>query len=147
VSEPGITMTRVFDAPRERVWREWTEPEAFADWFGGTESEVPLDTVAMDVRPGGEWRLTMYFGAERREIRWRGDYREVVAPERLVFTVTDQPDGDAYELVTVVLVDLGDGRTEMQFEQRGGGLTPEEYERAGQGWGAFFDRVDARLAA
>ncbi len=147
MSEPGITMTRVFDAPRERVWREWTEPEAFADWFGGTESDVPLDTVAMDVRPGGEWRLTMYFGAERREIRWRGDYREVVAPERLVFTVTDQPDGDAYELVTVVLVDLGDGRTEMQFEQRGGGLTPEEYERAGQGWGAFFDRVDARLAA
>jgi uncharacterized protein YndB with AHSA1/START domain len=147
VSEPGITMTRVFGAPRERVWREWTEPEAFADWFGGTESEVPLDTVAMDVRPGGEWRLTMYFGAERREIRWRGDYREVVAPERLVFTVTDQPDGAAYELVTVVLVDLGDGRTEMQFEQRGGGLTPEEYERAGQGWGAFFDRVDARLAA
>jgi uncharacterized protein YndB with AHSA1/START domain len=147
VSEPGITMTRVFDAPRERVWLEWTEPEAFADWFGGTESDVPLDTVAMDVRPGGEWRLTMYFGAERREIRWRGDYREVVAPERLVFTVTDQPDSDAYELVTVVLVDLGDGRTEMQFEQRGGGLTPEEYERAGQGWGAFFDRVDARLAA
>jgi uncharacterized protein YndB with AHSA1/START domain len=147
VSEPGITMTRVFDAPRERVWREWTEPEAFADWFGGTESDVPLDTVAMDVRPGGEWRLTMYFGAERREIRWRGDYREVLAPERLVFTVTDQPDSDAYELVTVVLVDLGDGRTEMQFEQRGGGLTPEEYERAGQGWGAFFDRVDARLAA
>lgn len=140
-------MTRVFDAPRERVWLEWTEPEAFADWFGGTESDVPLDTVAMDVRPGGEWRLTMYFGAERREIRWRGDYREVVAPERLVFTVTDQPDSDAYELVTVVLVDLGDGRTEMQFEQRGGGLTPEEYERAGQGWGAFFDRVDARLAA
>lgn len=147
MSEPGITMTRVFDAPRERVWLEWTEPEAFADWFGGTESDVPLDTVAMDVRPGGEWRLTMYFGAERREIRWRGDYREVVAPERLVFTVTDQPDSDAYELVTVVLVDLGDGRTEMQFEQRGGGLTPEEYERAGQGWGAFFDRVDARLAA
>jgi uncharacterized protein YndB with AHSA1/START domain len=147
VSEPGITMTRVFDAPRERVWLEWTEPEAFADWFGGTESDVPLDTVAMDVRPGGEWRLTMYFGAERREIRWRGDYREVVAPERLVFTVTDQPDSDAYELVTVVLVDLGDGRTEMQFEQRGGGLTPDEYERAGQGWGAFFDRVDARLAA
>jgi uncharacterized protein YndB with AHSA1/START domain len=37
----GIRVTRVFDAPRELVWREWTEPEAFADWFGGPEYEVP----------------------------------------------------------------------------------------------------------
>src|SRR4051794_41917516 len=49
----GLTMTRVLSAPRERVWREWTEPEAFADWFGGPEAEIPLDTGAMDVRPGG----------------------------------------------------------------------------------------------
>jgi uncharacterized protein YndB with AHSA1/START domain len=34
----GITITRVFDAPRERVWQEWTEPERFADWFGGPEA-------------------------------------------------------------------------------------------------------------
>jgi uncharacterized protein YndB with AHSA1/START domain len=147
MDEPGIDITRVFDAPRERVWREWTEAEAFADWFGGTEAHVPLDTVAMDVRPGGEWRLTMQFGPERHEIRWRGEYREVVEPERLVFTVTDRPDDDAREVVIVDLVDLGDGRTEMRFQQRGGGLAPEEYERAGSGWGVFFDRVDARLAA
>src|SRR5213592_4495854 len=87
----GITITRVFDAPRERVWREWTEPERFADWFGGPESEVPLSTVSMEVRPGGEWRLTMFAGEERREIRWKGEYREVVEPERLVFTLSDQP--------------------------------------------------------
>ena len=37
-----LTITRVFDAPRERVWKEWTEPERFADWFGGAECEVPL---------------------------------------------------------------------------------------------------------
>ena len=54
-SRPGADHdpSRVFDAPRERVWREWTEPERFADWFGGAESEIPLDTVSMDVRPGG----------------------------------------------------------------------------------------------
>ena len=50
--EPGIAITRVFDAPRERVWQEWTEPERFADWFGGAEAEVPLSTISMDVRPG-----------------------------------------------------------------------------------------------
>jgi uncharacterized protein YndB with AHSA1/START domain len=141
----GITITRVFDSPRERVWREWTEPERFADWFGGSESEVPLASVSMDVRPGGSWRLTMFAGPGRREISWKGEYREVVAPERLVFTVSDQPGEDAYELVTVVLTDLGGGRTEMRFEQRGG-LPPEVYERAGQGWSGFFDRIAERLS-
>ncbi len=143
---PGITMTRVFDAPRERVWREWTEPEPFADWFGGTEWEIPMSTISMDVRPGGSWRATMFGGVERREINWKGEYREVIEPERLVFTITDQPGDDAYALVTVVLTDLGDGRTEMVVEQRGGDLSQEQYERAAQGWSTFFDRIAERLA-
>jgi uncharacterized protein YndB with AHSA1/START domain len=142
---PGITITRVFEAPRERVWEEWTQPGPFADWFGGPESEIPLDTVSMDVRPGGSWRATMYAGPERREIQWKGEYREVVEPERLVFTVSDQPGEDDYELVIVVLTDLGDGRTEMLFQQHGR-MTPEQYERTGEGWGSFFDRIDERLA-
>jgi uncharacterized protein YndB with AHSA1/START domain len=141
----GFTLTRVFDAPRERVWREWTEPERFADWFGGPQADVPLDTVAMDVRPGGAWRATMFSGPRRREIRWAGAYREVVPPERLVLTFTDQPEEDAHELVTVVLRDLGDGRTEMVVEQRGH-MRPSDYERAQSGWGVFFDRLAERLA-
>jgi len=142
MAEPGITIVRVFDAPRERVWREWTEPERFSDWFGGSESEVPLSSVSMDVRPGGSWRLTMF--AARGEIHWNGEYREVDEPERLVFTVTDQPGEQAFELVSVVLTDLGDGRTEMHFEQRDD-QTPDEHKRASAGWGKFFDRLDGRL--
>jgi uncharacterized protein YndB with AHSA1/START domain len=87
----------------------------------------------------------MFAGTERREIRWKGEYHEVVEPQRLVFTVSDQP-GEEYELVTVVLNDLGDGRTEMLFEQRGR-MRSEDYERAAQGWGTFFDRIAERLAA
>lgn len=141
--QPGIRIVRLFDAPRERVWREWTEPEAFADWFGGS-AEVPLASVAMDVQPGGAWRLTML--AEGGELDWHGEYREVVEPERLVVTFCDQPEPDRIEVVTVVLNDLGDGRTEMIFEQRGE-MSPEHYERARQGWTGFFDRVAERLAA
>jgi uncharacterized protein YndB with AHSA1/START domain len=140
----GFSTTRVFDAARERVWREWTEPARFADWFGGAECEVPLSTVAMDVRPGGALRATMYCGPRRHEIRWTGEYQEVAAPERLVFTISDQPGGDRYELVSVVLTDLGDGRTEMHFEQRGH-MRPDEYDRTEKGWGAFFARLDERL--
>jgi uncharacterized protein YndB with AHSA1/START domain len=144
-SDPGISITRVFEAPRERVWREWTTPEAFADWFGAPSGEVPLDTVEMDVREGGTWRATMFAGPKRQRIDWKGEYVEVAEPERLVLTVSDQPDEPERGLITVVLTDMGDGRTEMLMEQRGD-MTPEGFERAKQGWGGFFDRVEARLA-
>jgi uncharacterized protein YndB with AHSA1/START domain len=143
-AEAGFTTTRVFDAPRERVWKEWTEPERFADWFGGSEVEVPVSSVAMDVTEGGAWRATMLAGPDRREIKWKGTFREVNPPERLVFTISDQPGDDAWELVIVVLKELGDGRTEMYFEQRGR-MAAEQYERAKQGWATFFDRMDERL--
>jgi len=141
----GITITRTFDAERERVWREWTEPERFADWFGGPNADIPLATVSMDVREGGEWRATMFFGPQRVESHWNGEYREVVPPERLVVTMCDEPGSDRYELLTVVLTDLGDGRTEMHFEQRGF-HSPDQYKRTSAGWQGFFDRLAQRLA-
>lgn len=82
----------------------------------------------------------------RREIQWKGEYQEVVEPNRLVFTLSDQPGDDAYELITVVLTERGEGRTEMVFEQTGS-LPPEVYEGAKTGWSGFFDRVAERLAA
>jgi uncharacterized protein YndB with AHSA1/START domain len=141
----GFTTTRVFEAPRERVWREWTEPECFADWFGGVDCEIPLSTVSLDVRPGGEWRATMFCGPDRREITWTGEYHEVDAPERLVLTFISRPGPGRPELVRVLLTDLGDGRTEMHFEQRGH-LRPDEYDYSKHGWGAFFARLEERLA-
>ena len=137
----GFTTVRVFDAPRERVWREWTEPERFADWFGGTEGEI--SAISFDLREGGRWRATMVAG--EREIHWRGEFHEIVAPERLVLTFCDQPGEDQEELVIVELRDLGDGRTEMRFEQRGG-MAAAQYLRAQRGWAVFFDRLAERLA-
>lgn len=140
----GIDLRWVFDAPRAEVWREWTEPERFADWYGGPDLAVPLETVSMDVRPGGKWRLVMH--APQGEIHWDGEYVEVEKPERLVFTVSDDPGSDLYELCTVVLAELGDGRTEMHFTQSGGHMRPDQYRRAEEGWSGFFRRVAERLA-
>lgn len=141
----GLRIVRLLDAPRERVWAEWTQPERFADWFGGVESEVPVSSVSMDVRRGGAWRATMFAGPGRREIEWKGEYLEVDEPGRLSFTISDRPDRDEVELVTVVLTDLGGGRTEMLVEQRGH-MTPEQYRRTEQGWSGFLDRMVERLA-
>ena len=79
------------------------------------------------------------------EIRWTGEYHVVAAPERLVFTMAAQPGEGRSELITVVLTDLGDGRTEMHFDQRGH-QRPDGYVRTEAGWGVFFARLDERLA-
>jgi uncharacterized protein YndB with AHSA1/START domain len=136
----GVTLRRVFDAPRERVWEELTQPERFADWFGGP---LEMHGVAMDVRPGGAWRGTMV-RANGQATQWHGEYREVEEPERLVVTMCSEP--DRVEVVTFLLRDIGDGRTELLFEQRGE-MPPDAYERAGRGWGVFFDRIDERLTS
>lgn len=140
--EHGLQVTRIFDAPRERLWREWTEPERFADWFGGRDAHVPVDSVSMDVRPGGRWQATMHYGGA--QIEWEGAYREVVEPVRLVLTFSDQPGEEAHEVVTVQFTDLGDGRTEMRLEQRGT-HSREHYKRTFEGWSAFLDRLAERL--
>ena len=61
-----------------------------------------------------------------------------------MFTISDEPGADEFELCTLQLTDLGDGRTEMHFSQTGR-MTREEYERAQGGWGTFFDRLAERL--
>ena len=138
-----IVISWTFEAPREEVWREWTEAERFADWYGGP-ADVPLETVTMDVRPGGRWSLIMH--ADAGTIYWDGEYLEVEEPERLVFTVTDEPDEEQYAVCTVVLTDTGDGRTDMLFSQIGP-LPPEQLEPAKKGWSSFFERIAARLAS
>ncbi len=144
-TDAGITMTRVFDAPRELVFRAWTEPERFAYWFGGAGTEVPTSSVAMDVRPGGLWKATMLIDGGQ-QIDWHGEFREVDAPARLVFTISDQP-GDEFELLTVELKDLGGGRTEMSFSQTGGHMDASGYEGAKNGWTGFFEALTQHLAA
>jgi uncharacterized protein YndB with AHSA1/START domain len=134
----GFTITRTFAAPRGPVFTAWTTPEQFGRWFGGTASEVPLETIEMDVRPGGAWKATMFAGPDRYEIGWRGEYVVVDAPEHLELTLTDGP--EAVETIDVHLAE-SDGRTEMTTTQSGGHLTAEQYEQAKAGWQTFFDAM------
>jgi uncharacterized protein YndB with AHSA1/START domain len=139
--DEGLTIVRIFEAPREAVFRAWTEPEAFAQWFGEHGSTVPVDAATMDVRPGGAWRAVMLLPGGRQMV-FSGEFRELEEPAHLVLTITDQEPGDAIEhaVCTVDLDDLGDGRTQMTFTQRGGGLPAGRYETTLRGWLLFFDR-------
>ncbi|MFE5242732.1 MULTISPECIES: SRPBCC family protein [unclassified Streptomyces] len=142
----GIDITREVAAPRDRVFAAWTVPEDFAAWYGG-DADVPLDRVSMDVAPGGAWSLVIVVPGT--EMPFHGVYQEVSPPERLVFTLKDAgaPEGTEGETVTVTLTEKSRTSTEMVFRQRGGNLTPEQYAAAEDGWEAFFDALDTRLAA
>jgi len=129
-----ITITRVYDAPRELVWKAWTEPERLATWWGKRGWSTPVSTVTMDVRPGGIFRLTSVSDEDGREMQLEAVYREVVEPERLSF-------GPA----TVTFTDLGDGRTEMTFHTTVE-MTAETREAAEGGLKSAFDRLAEHLA-
>lgn len=106
VSTQEITITRNFDAPPERVWRAWTEPEQVARWSVKPGWTAPIERITMDVRPGGTSRLTLVNDADGSEMTTENVYREVVEPERLV---VEGPHG----VTAVNFTDLGDGRTDV----------------------------------
>ncbi len=82
-SDREIVMTRVFDAPRERVFKACTDPNAIPRWWGPSRYTTTVDT--MDVRPGGAWRFISR-DADGTEFAFKGVYREIVPPERSVQT-------------------------------------------------------------
>jgi uncharacterized protein YndB with AHSA1/START domain len=130
----GITITRVYHAPRELVWKAWTEPDQLARWWGRRGWNAVPSTILMDVRPGGAFHVNTVSEADGAELATEGTYREVVAPERLVL-------GNAEgALTTVTFTDLGDGRTEMKFH-----TTAPTGERAEGGLASAFDRLAEHL--
>jgi uncharacterized protein YndB with AHSA1/START domain len=141
----GSTVTRTFPVPPEAVFDAWVTPASFAVWWGGPDIEIPLDSLSLDVRPGGSWRATMILGNGMPDFHWRGEYLEVDRPHKLVMTMTDEP-GDERELLTVILTEV-DGGTRMEFSQTGGHLTTEQYEGTTAGWKIAFDALDGVLAA
>ena len=139
-----ITLTRVFDAPRELVWKAWTEPDRLVQWWGPPGWSTPLETVTMDVRPGGTMRLTSV-SEDGTEMTVVGVYREVVEPERLAF---DEPAEDSWHegaASVVTLTDLGDGRTEMVVHSTIH-TTDEMREQAAAGMKGTLDRLAEHLA-
>jgi uncharacterized protein YndB with AHSA1/START domain len=109
-SDREILMTRKFDAPREIVWETITDPELIPQWFGFAADAT--EVKKMDVRKGGTWQyITRTSGGE--VVDFHGTYREVVAPEKLVYSFLfgDMPEGDGFVEITLV---EKDGVTELR---------------------------------
>jgi len=111
-----LVMERIFDAPREVVWRVINDPERVTHWWG--PQGYTTTVVEMDVRPGGRWRwINHTTGGE--DAPFKGEYIEVVPPERIVRTeIFDVPGfDDKVAIDTLMLEDLG-GRTKLRQRSR-----------------------------
>lgn len=105
-----IVLSRELDAPRELVWRAYTDPAHAPNWFGPNGFSNTVHE--MDVRVGGRWRFIMH-GPDGTDYSNRIVYQEVVQPERLVFLHGEDVDDDPGAFhVTLTLEDLG-GRTRL----------------------------------
>ncbi|MFI8454873.1 SRPBCC family protein [Kitasatospora sp. NPDC085464] len=107
---PTIRIVREFDAPQERVFRAWIEPELVAQWLGPKDLEMKIDT--WEARTGGHYRYTMH--REGQEIAaFYGSFHEVRPTTRLVQTFTFEGVPDGVSLDTATFEPAGEGRTRV----------------------------------
>jgi uncharacterized protein YndB with AHSA1/START domain len=139
-----LIIRRTFAAPRDLVFALWTQPEHFSVWFGTEAVRVPLDTLSLDVRVGGEWKAVMHL-PDGGTIDWHGEYTDVDPPARLAFTMSDDPASDASVPVTVVFAEV-DGGTQMTLTQPRGDFTDDQVAQTIAGYNAFFDDMERLLA-
>jgi uncharacterized protein YndB with AHSA1/START domain len=110
---PGeLIFTRVFDAPRELVFKCMTEPEHLTHFWGPSGVSTPIEHIKVDPRPGGVFETVMVNDADGSEYLMRAIFDEVTTPERLTWT-----DPGSGMRITSTFSDLGGSRTEVRIRQ------------------------------
>lgn len=142
--EVDLVITRVFDAPRSLVFEAWTDSKHVASWWGPKDFTITSCTV--EFRPGGAWRTCMR--SPQGVDHWAsGVYREIVAPERLVFTFAWDAGQEQQSRDTTITVNFEelDGKTKLIFHQAFFDSVPDRDSHR-EGWNECFDRLGAYLA-
>jgi uncharacterized protein YndB with AHSA1/START domain len=148
-SDRELVITRMIDAPREKVYRAWTEAELLKQWFAPLPYTTPSATL--DVRPGGSNSIVMR-GPDGNEFPNAGTYLEVVKNERLVFTDAYtkawEPSQKPFMTVILTFENVG-GKTKYTARVRHWTVADREaHEKMGfhQGWGQCADQLAALVA-
>jgi uncharacterized protein YndB with AHSA1/START domain len=143
-----LVITRVFDAPRERVWQAWTDPKHLAQWWGPEGFTNPVCEV--DVRPGGAIHIVMR-APDGADHPMRGVFREIVKPERLVFTAfpVDRDGNPLLEQHTVISFADRGGKTELTVKASAVAVAPiaaQFLKGMDTGWAQSIDKLERLLA-
>jgi uncharacterized protein YndB with AHSA1/START domain len=136
-----LEITRIFDAPRALVFAAWTDPAHLKHWMGPRDH--PVVELSGELRQGGAWRNCLRSTKDGRDLWQGGVYREIVEPERLVFTFAwDQEDGSPgpETLVTITFDERDGGKTMMTLRQAVFN-TRENRDGHRFGWNSSFDRL------
>ena len=104
-----LILSRVFNAPRKLVFETWAKPEHIARWFG--PSPYFIKVLSMDFRPGGHYRFMMCDPDGKDLHAFGGDYREIVAPERIVMTDAFEEPGSPVMVWTVTFAEAAQKTT------------------------------------
>lgn len=155
-SERELVITRIFDAPRELVWKAWTEPEHVMRWWGPKGFTSPVCKI--DLRVDGRY-LNCMRSPEGQDFWSTGVYREIVEPERIVYTDSfSDAEGNVVpashyglsgdfplELQVTVTFEEHEGKTKLTLRHVG---IPSgaDYDGAQQGWSESFDKLADKLA-
>lgn len=151
-----LTLTRTFDAPRDLVWKAWTDPKYVAQWWGPKDFTIPV--YRMDFRVGGKFHYCMKT-PDGQEFWGGGEYHEIVPLEKIVFSmyfadadgnkvqpeaigIEHKADADAFD--SVVFEDAGEARTTVTYT---GNETMEDAAESGQleAMNQSFDKFSALL--
>ncbi|MCU1535508.1 MAG: hypothetical protein JWR53_1989 [Glaciihabitans sp.] len=143
-TERDVFITRAFDAPRDVVWKFWTQPELITQWFGPTAFSVPLDTVEIDLRVGGVWNLAMADDVTGERFPIQGIITACDEPEYLEITLSAQTGvGDVDNVVLrIQFHDHGD-KTRITLHQ--GPFDEVQRDLTVQGWELSFVKLDTVL--
>jgi len=143
-AQDEILISRMFDAPRERVFRAWTEPDEIAAWYGpGEHFTTPRDKIRIDLRVGGRYELTMVMRDGGAEFPVGYEILELVEPELLVMRSDPIPGMHEPTILRVELHDE-DGKTRMVLSD---GPYPAGRSHAEAGWSAAFDKLAERVSS
>jgi uncharacterized protein YndB with AHSA1/START domain len=143
-SDTEIVATRTVEAPRGQVWKMSTRPDYLPHWMLGPD-EWTMPVCEIDLKPGGAWRY-VWRRADGSELEMHGEYREVLAPERLV--MTESWGGDWPETLNTLVLTQTKGKTTMVCKVQYPSKRDRDAATATRmkdGWSASYDRLDAYL--
>jgi uncharacterized protein YndB with AHSA1/START domain len=145
-AQQDLVITRIFDAPRALVFKAWTEPKHLARWWGPAGYTTPV--CQMDPRAGGDYRFRMQ-SSEGADVWWHGVCREIIEPERIVWTCAlDGANGKRISSETILTVTLDEHPRGTQLTLRQG-IFDSSANREGhqRGWDSALARLADHLAA
>lgn len=143
VTDRDVYITRSFAAPRDVVWRFWTEPERLAEWFGPEGFHTPVDRIEVTLEEGGTWHLGMTENASGEVFPLSATFIRIDEPEYLELHIATASEGAIENVVLrIQFHDHGD-TTRMTLHQ--GPFTPEHRDLTIEGWDQSFAKLDTAI--